>query len=198
MAIDYLSALKEYSAGGGKSIDDFLKQHTTAPVAGAGNVLPATPAAQPAGVAARLAAADSRDRLAGLGAPVGTNVLTNPALRPVTAQSDALQAKIDARSNVVVQPAGAQAAGSVGFAPTPRRIAPTFDAVVPVSAASSADTGGTEKPWWQQSSFDKGFQSFVNDNSQAAGRDERANSFVRLNRNTYIPATQNYNRSSSL
>lgn len=201
MATDYLSALKEYSAGGGKSIEDFLAQHTTAPKLPPGVVTPALTPSQPSDVAARLAAADARDRL-GLGTAPEGNVITKNALRPVSAESDKLAATIAARNTpggVVVQPAYAAAPTAGVFSPTPRRIAPAFDTTA-AAAPASADTA---KPWWQKSSFDSGFQNFIDANaqnadSQAAGRAQRDNSFVRINKNTYLPASQNYNSGSSL
>lgn len=200
---DYLQALKDYSSGGGKSIEDFLAQHTTAQPAAPGVVNPAATPSQPSSVAARLAAADSRDRL-GLSpstAP-GGNVITRSALSPITAESDALAARIQARNTpggIVVQPAGTPAGGGAAdFAPTPRRLAPTFDSSQ-ATASVGAQPAPEATPWWQKSSFDKGFQTFVDqNNSQATGRAERDNSFVRINKNTYIPATQNYNKNSSL
>lgn len=68
-----------------------------------------------------------------------------------------------------------------------------------IASAQTAAAPPAEKQWWQASSFDKDFQKFAdNNNSQLEGRADRAASYIRLNKNTYIPATQSYNRSSSI
>lgn len=197
MAKDYLEELRKYTAGGGKDLGEFLKMHTVSPQ---GTVSGVTQA--PADVAAQLRAADSRERMGLIVAP--GNVITKNAMRPISAESDALQAKIDARAPDPTRVGGekpVQAAMSTGaaqstFAPTPRRIAPIVEGSISAGAKQKAD----DTPWWQRSAFagDPSFQKFSEDNSQARGRRERDNSLVRINRNTYIPATQNYNRNSSL
>lgn len=151
-------------------------------------VQPAQPAAplsaQTSSVAARLAAADSRDRLLGQGAPLGNtgNILTNPTLRPVTAESNALQAKITARSQpggITIQPAGVVTdsfASPLGTAT--RRIAPTVANANPVIAGAApveaaADGTPAEVPWWQRSSFDPKFQSYIDQSkNETMARDE--------------------------
>lgn len=171
MAIDYLTALKDFASKGGTDINEFLKQHTIAQPDGA-----LTPS-QPSSVAARLAAADSRDRLLGQGAPIG-NIITNPTLRPVTAQSNALQAKLNARAagtGTVVQPATEQPIADV-FSPTPRRVAPAFDTAVATPQATTNQPAAPDVPWWQRSSFagDPGFDKYVNENIALSRRPVRS------------------------
>lgn len=211
MAIDYLKALKDYADSGGKDINEFLNQHVVAPKLPPGVVTPAAAATETASVAARLAAADSRDRLLGKGAPLGNtgNIITNPTLRPVTAESNALQAKIAARAQpggVVVQPANAPVDPFTSpIGPPVRTIAPSF------AGGATADTANpvpNSSAWWAARNAPQplitppaaapvsrfGTGAFGHDlEAPIAGAKPVGTGLIRLNRNTFIPQTVNYN-----
>lgn len=205
MATDYLAALQEYKAGGGKDINEFLKMHTVSPVASPGSVLPAaTP--QPSSVAARLAAADAAERL-GIGAQPAGNVITNRALRPITAESDALQAKIDARNSGVVVSAAAAQPAVTAFAPTPRRIVPSFDpaSALATSAQQSPSADAGPAPWWKfkgdsAPSTNPGGVSGETIFDRERNKEGAVQNFLFQNTRDWrkLPTTVNYNASSSL
>lgn len=201
MAENYLESLQKFRDAGGTDLTKFLDQHTT------GRMTPALTPSQPSSVAAQLAAADSQTRM-GI-TPAAGNVITNRAMNPVTAESDALEAKIAARAKAgtVIQAAtpGAAPVAPAPFAPPPRRIAPEFQMStnsIPESDTQAKPLGKKEEiPWWQRSSFEPGFQKFVNDTGGNKGRNTSLTSApsnpqavrnLSLMPGSFVPSSINY------